>query len=254
MDLILIESIDSRDWMTGGHVIQDPFSEEYFWFDQSEFDSDPLDSLDSFDLDSGRDNWGWDEWGDLCVFRPHGYEPAYRYPLLVWITLEETPDQALRDWFPDISERNYVAAGVQLRRFDSVTQNTDRLVTSIREVAALYGIHPSRIWIAGQGAAADWALRLLPSITKLVQGVIAVTPQDMNTADSQLTRAVLGRDLFLVSDRNDADPCEALLEAWEAEGGRGNGLTIDSVAASRLEICRTLNEWLMQRVCSPAVS
>jgi hypothetical protein len=240
--------------MTGGHVIQDPFSEEYFWFDPSEVDSDPLDSFDHFDLDSARDNWGWDEWGDLCVFRPQGYEPAYRYPLLVWLTLDETPDQALRDWFPDISERNYVAAGVQIRRFDSVAQNRDRLVASIREVAALYGVHPSRIWIAGQGAAADWALRLLPSIAKFVQGVIAVTPRNLDPAEQQSASAARGKELFVVTDRHQADLAQALTEYWEIGGGQGRCLTIDAVAASRLVICRALNDWLMQQVCSPAAS
>jgi hypothetical protein len=249
------ELSDTTDWMSGGQVIQDPFSEEYFWFDESEWNSDPLESWDAHTLDSARDNWGWDEWGDLCVFRPHGYEPAYRYPLLVWLTLEETPDQALRDWFPDMSDRNYVAVGVRIRRTDSVARNADQVVTSIREVAALYGIHPSRVWIAGQDAAADWALRLLPSVSKLVQGVIAITPKALDPVEQHASQTLRGKQLFLVTEDNDeADLAMSLVEYWEMSEGQGQCLAVESLSTARLAICRELNEWLMRQVCTPARS
>lgn len=236
-------------------MIQDPFSEEYFWFDESEWNSEPLDTWDTHALDSARENWGWDEWGDLCVFRPLGYEPAYRYPLLVWLTLDESPDQLLRDWFPDLSDRNFVGVGVRIQKAESLARNAELVASSIREVAALYGIHHSRIWLAGLESGANWAMKLFSSLSKLTRGVIAIAPGQTECAEVPVPSSLKEKSLFLAcEDGLEWNWAEPLIEQWEAAQGQADCLTIETWGSSRLAICKELNIWLMEQVCAPSTS
>lgn len=235
-------------------MIHDPFSEEFFWFDEPEWDSHSLDSWESENLDPGRDQWGWDEWGSVCVFRPQGYEPQYRYPLIVWLSVDEPPQQALRDWFPDLSDRNYISVGIEIQRSDSFSQNADRVAIAIREVAALYGIHPGRVWIAGCGPAAEWSLWLLPHLSRLVSGAIALLPWIAEPLEQPALQAAVNKNLFLVSERGDANElADRFAEYWEMCGGDQDSFVVDSLMDNRLSICRELNRWLMRQV-SPAAN
>jgi hypothetical protein len=55
-------------------VIDGPISDDIFWFDESVNDSGFLDNDDDHFSSGSSDDWGWDEWGDLVVFRPIGHE------------------------------------------------------------------------------------------------------------------------------------------------------------------------------------
>ena len=232
-------------------MIHDPFSEDSFWFDEPDWTPDSLNSEDDFGLSPTTDQWGWDEWGELCVFRPQGYEPCYRYPLLVWLSVDESPDQTLRDWFPDVSDRNYLAVGIPLRREANLVQNAELVATSIREVSALYGIHSDRIWIAGTGAAAEWASWLLPHLSSVVAGLVAIAPWLDDPLDQPALQAATGKQLFLVTAEDDsAELAKSFAEYWEMCAGDFTMITVNSLEKSRIEICRELNLWLMKQVCS----
>lgn len=235
-------------------MIEGPFSEDYFWYDESESDpeflghwSDPLSPPSS-------DDWGWDEWGDLVVFRPIGHEPKYNYPLVIWLSQDAVPGVTLHDWFPDLSDRNYIGAEIQLRPGATDFQNADRVGVAIREVVAMYGIHRRRIWIAGVGEAADAVLRMLPLLSRLVSGGIAIAPTELDKSGLNAVHAAsVDQSLYLATViGDDTDLAESVAEYWEMIGGQCDLSEWESPATSRLAICRDLNTWLMQLVCSPA--
>lgn len=234
-------------------MIEGPFSEDFFWYDESESDPEFLDHWDDTLSAQSSDDWGWDEWGDLVVFRPVGYVPRYDYPLIVWLSLDAVPGVTLRDWFPDLSDRNYIGAEVQLSTELTISHHADRVAIAIREIVALYGIHMRRIWVAGAGAAADAVLQMLPSLSRLVVGGVAIAPTELDAAEPYSSQGVSGKTLYVATETGAATEAgESLREEWEIHDGDCHLSEWDSIEASRLAICRDLNVWLMQQVCSPA--
>ena len=182
-----------------------------------------------------------------------GYEPAYNYPLIICLSLDELTGVALHDWFPDLSDRNYMGAEVQLRAGSTDSQNADRVAVAIREVVAMYGIHMRRIWIAGVGEAADAVLRMLPLLSKLVTGGIAIAPRELDTSGLSSVHAAFDKSLYLASESGDeTDLAESVAEYWTMIGWQCALSEWESVVTSRLAICRDINAWLMQQVCAPA--
>ncbi len=231
-------------------MIEGPLSEDYFWFDESESDHEFLDHWDATLSSASNDDWGWDEWGDLVVFRPMGYEPEYKYPLVIWLSLDDVSGVTLRDWFPDLSDRNYLGAEVQLRVGSTDIQHADRVAIAIREVVAFHGIHKGRVWLAGTGHAADAVLRMLPILSKLVNGGIAIAPTRQTLQDHSVT---LGNSLYLAVEGSvEHVNAEVMTEDWERHAGRCHLTVWESIGTSRLAMCRDLNAWLMHQVCTPA--
>ena len=234
-------------------MIFGPISDEFFWYDESESAPGCLDPWPDPLSPQSPDDWGWDEWGDLVVYRPVGYEPGYQYPLVIWLSQDKVPGVTLRDWFPDLNDRNYVGAEVRLHPGSTVLQNADRVAVAIREVVALYGIHLRRVWIAGVGPAADTVLKMLPALSRLVSGGIAIAPGELEWVDPQTEQAAYDQTLYLATAASDVSEfAETLTESWNINGGRCDLTEWESIPASRLDLCRDLNTWLMEQVCAPA--
>ena len=233
-------------------MIEGPFSEDYFWHDESESAPEFLDHWNNSLSTQSHDDWEWDEWGDLVVYRPVSYEPAYKYPLVLWLSPDAVPGVTLRDWFPDLNDRNYVGAEVQWLDGSTAIQNADRVAVAIREVVALYGIHLRRIWIAGVGPAADAVLQMLPALSRLVTGGIAIAPCKLDPSDLHSVQAASDKSLYLATQFGaDCEVAPSLAEHWTINGGPCHLTERISKDASRLALCRDLNTWLMMQVCAP---
>ena len=234
-------------------VIFGPFSEDYFWYDETESTPEFLDHWDNSQSAPSNDEWGWDEWGDLVVYRPVGYEPGYKYPLVIWLSRDEVPGVTLHDWFPDLSDRNYLGAEVRLLSGSTAIQTADRVAVAIREVVALYGVHPRRIWIAGVGEAADSVMRMLPGLSRLVSGGIVIGPVELQPLAQSSALTAWGKSLYLAAGTgDDSDIAESVAEYWNLSGGQCRLAEWESLETSRLALCRDLNDWLMEQVCAPA--
>lgn len=236
-------------------MIFGPFSDEFFWYDESESDPEFLAPWHDPLSPQSNDDWGWDEWGDLVVYRPVGYEPGYKYPLVIWLSRDEVPGVTLRDWFSDLSDRNYIGAEVRLLPGSTVLQNADRVAVAIRELVALYGIHLRRIWIAGVGPTADAVLQMLPTLSRLVSGGIAIAPCEPAPAVFHAAQAVCDKSLYLATQfGGDREVSHSLAEYWDIHGGQCHLTERIPMDASRLALCRDLNVWLMGQVCAPVES
>jgi len=236
-------------------VIHGPFSEDFFWYDDNESDPELLDHWDDHLAPQSSDDWGWDEWGDLVVFRPVGHEPGYEYPLVVWLSLDDLTGVTIRDWFPDLSDRNYLGVEVQLFPELSASQNANRVSLAIREVAAVYRVHRRRIWIAGAGRAADCVLRMLHAMTGPWTGGIAIAPTQLEllTEYSPSGAAEQTKTLYLATESgDDHEAAQTILEDRDQSEFSGHLTAWESIEASRVAICRDVNEWLMQQVCALA--
>ena len=234
-------------------MIFGPFSDEFFWYDESESHPEFLDPWHDALSPQSPDDWSWEEWGDLVVFQPVGYESRYEYPLVIWLSLDQVSGVTLRDWFPDLSERNYVGAEVRLLPGSTILQNADRVAVALREVVALYGIHRQRVWIAGVGSAADEVLQLLPALSRLVSGGIAIAPCAPVPSDFHSTEAACEQTLYLATQIGDVrEGAASQAEHWDINGGPCHLTERVSMDASRLALCRDLNAWLMGQVCAPA--
>jgi len=104
--------------------------------------------------------------GGLPVFVPHGYEPAYDYPLLVWIDDPLGDRVDLARVMPRLSLRNFVA--VQAGGGSAAAwQAVDR-------VSARLSVHPRRVWLVGHCAGGTAAFRIACHHPESFAGVVSL--------------------------------------------------------------------------------
>lgn len=104
--------------------------------------------------------------GGVSVFIPQGYEAAYDYPLLVWLSDPLAPGFDLGRCMARVSLRNFVAveaAGGETAAWHAIDRVTNRL-----------SIHPRRIWLVGQAAAGTEAFRIACRHPESFAGVVSI--------------------------------------------------------------------------------
>jgi len=120
-----------------------------------------------------------------CLMSPVHYEPAYAYPLLIWLHSAGTSEREIHQIMPLISERNYVALGIRgpvsrgaghlwPQTAESIAAAEQRLLESIATARDQFNVHPQRIYIAGFEAAGTMALRLALRNTDRFAGAISL--------------------------------------------------------------------------------
>ncbi len=120
------------------------------------------------------------DWAAFCpselaagpaLFAPVHYEPAYRYPLVVWLHGPGGDPNELQRVMPLLSLRNYVAVAPQGPRRAGmgftwpledrgVVRSSDRLAEALDMAEKMFNVHPNRIFLAGVGDGGTLALRL----------------------------------------------------------------------------------------------
>ena len=120
-----------------------------------------------------------------AVYRPEHYEPAYAYPLVVWLHGDGGSEADLRRVMPQISNRNYI--GVALRGNTSLEKGhgwsldeagMTSLIEDVRAVAVSlrreYHIHSERIYLAGFGSGATAAVEVMLRQPEWFGGVLSL--------------------------------------------------------------------------------
>ena len=187
--------------------------------------------------------------GGLPVFIPQGYEAAYDYPLLVWLSDPLGPPVDLGRCMARVSLRNFVAveaAGGVTAVWQAVDRVTDRL-----------SIHPRRIWLVGQEAAGTEAFRIACRHPESFAGVVSLGgsfPLD----ESLFARIDAVRRLPMLycctaADATGAtDRTDRMLRLFHAAGAT----LAMRIYPRRRDLAATaladVNRWLMDEICGPA--
>ena len=107
-----------------------------------------------------------------CLFIPDTYSPTYSYPLVVSLHDDEASEDRLWNWFPRISENNFLGLGLRgpfpsrigmpgqyrwIGRRPDASQAVIR--NSIQATTSEWNVHPDRIVLFGEGNGAIVALQ-----------------------------------------------------------------------------------------------
>lgn len=141
------------------------------------------------------------------LYIPNHYEAGYAYPLIVWITAADAPQDALKTTMRRISDRNCLAVAV---RPDSARRLEDQLVETVRAVRKKYHVHSERIYLAGIGDQATRALKIGLARPEWFGGIIALDPV-LPSQYRWLSRfeALQGKRVFLAADSHNPAQIEA---------------------------------------------
>lgn len=122
---------------------------------------------------------------------PLHYEPGYQYPLIVWLHGQGEDERQLLRVMPQISIRNYVAAGPRglvlsglwrphrqgygwEQTEASIQEAERRIFDAITLAAKKYHVHPRRIFLAGFDAGGTMAFRVAMSRPERFAGVLSL--------------------------------------------------------------------------------
>lgn len=124
----------------------------------------------------------------LQTFLPHGYEPNYAYPLLVFLHGEGASEEKVLKLAPRLSRRNFICIG--LRGPVSVgsgespayswggTAEQDHIeeyvIRSIEQTRRKYHIHSERVYLAGFNEGAEPAFRLGLNQPEKFAGIVSL--------------------------------------------------------------------------------
>ena len=132
----------------------------------------------------------WDRPLPVRTFLPHGYEPRYPYPLLVFFHGQGGNEEQILRLAPRLSRRNFIciglrgpvnvgpsrdgALGYSWGGESNTTLLEDYLVRAVQQTRANYHVHSERVYLAGFAEGATVAYRLGLSMPEKLGGVISL--------------------------------------------------------------------------------
>lgn len=193
--------------------------------------------------------------GAARVFLPQGYEPGYRYPLLVWLPGEEAFD--LGRMMNRVSLRNFVA--VQAAAAAAGDDPADPVWDAIDRACGRLSVHPQRIYLVGQGAGGQAAFRIACRHPRAFAGVVSLGggfPLDEGLFAGVADVRRLPMLLCCPRDADDAtvaatDRTLRLFHAAGAQLALRIYPTTAGGAATRAMLA-DVNRWIMDGVCGAA--
>lgn len=195
------------------------------------------------------------------LFLPHNYTPSYRYPLICYLHDDNASDRDLANWFPLISDQNFLAVAVRapfptasgipgsyrwsLRRPDATG---GVILEAIRAVGERYSIHRERVYLMGEGigGVAGFQHFLLQHVLNEdnlseVQGLICLgLPEDWPELLPPVSQGE-GR-LLLCNSRSDAGQQAALDGLTEA------GFHVSHAHVGDGSITALINHWVLETI------
>lgn len=197
----------------------------------------------------------WVQGVGTAVFIPENVEPAYRYPVVVWLESSDSGFEA-RTWFPLISSRNALAISLQSDCPGAAGRNPSRreirrvldcVCESVEDVAEEIAVHPRGLFLAGHGNGAVMAAEVLCSEPERFAGAILVDPTVEAASVALRARSGARRSSMLVATRQDTT-------TPQQRNRLDLPLGIETVSRlSKSALARHMNHWLMAQLESVAV-
>lgn len=189
------------------------------------------------------------------LFLPQGYEPGYRYPLVVWIPDRQRPFDLGRA-MTRLSLRNYVAIETPAAAADpdaALWEAIDRC----RDSASL---HPDRIFLLGVGEGGTTALRMACRYAGEVAGGVSLGgPFPLDDGSLSRLPEVRRLPMLMCTDRDRCDreaaSIDRTLRVFHAAGATLAIRVYPSVQRLTRGVLADVNRWLMDNVlAAPAVT
>jgi hypothetical protein len=200
------------------------------------------------------------------LFLPQGYEPKYRYPLLIWLPDSRSSRFDLGRVMAQVSFRNHVAilpagpgrgslrssdtdaARGPLPQADREAGIWDALTRARREAS----IHPSRVFLVGQGDGGTDAFRLGCRDTDTFGGVVSIGG-GFPDGEATFSRLSSVRRLpMLLCCRQESETARGLdrtLRLFHAAGGTLAVRLYPQSGSLTAAMLADVNRWVMEQVC-----
>ncbi len=192
----------------------------------------------------------WLQGAGAAIFIPENVEPAYRYPVVVWLEASESGFEA-RTWFPLISSRNALAISLQPEYPGAAGGNPSRrdirrvldcVCESVEDVAEEIAVHPRGLFLAGHGDGAVMAAEVLCSEPERFAGAILVAPTLEVASIALRARSGARRSPMLVARRQETS-------TPQRRNRLDLQLGIETVSRlSKSALARHMNHWLMTQL------
>lgn len=198
------------------------------------------------------------------VALPDGYVPGYAYPLVLWLHQAGEDENEIDFILPQISERNYLGAGVRgnvtlscgydwSTTGDGLADIQQRLAEVLEGMQGTYNVHPDRIFLAGFGQAGSVALELLLSRPDLYKGAAAICSSYPKLAHPLMKFRLLHGRQVLLAAANDSP--QGLVAETVAQGRilYTAGMQVasrvyQSSAGLTEKMLRDLDHWIMSGI------
>ena len=185
------------------------------------------------------------------LFLPQGYEPGYRYPLLVWLP-EAGSSFDLGRAMSRLSLRNYVAIETQAEPADA----DQALWDAVDRSTAAASIHPQRIFLIGVGQGGTSALRLACRHAAEVAGVVSLGgPFPLDEGSLARLSDVRRLPMLMCTDRSRCDQQAAsidrTLRVFHAAGATRAMRVYPSARRLTRGVLEGVNRWVMETVVGP---
>lgn len=185
------------------------------------------------------------------LFLPQGYEPGYRYPLLVWLPDAERPFDLGRA-MSRMSLRNYVAIETPV----SPTDADAAMWEAVDRATEGASIHPERVFLIGVGQGGTTALRLACRYAKEVAGAVSLGgPFPLDEGSLARLTDVRRLPMLMCTDRQDCDRQAAAIDrTLRVVHAAGATLAMRVYPTTRKltrVVLEDVNRWLMETVTGP---
>jgi phospholipase/carboxylesterase len=195
------------------------------------------------------------------LFIPEHYEAKYPYPLLVWITDDGVPCD-LASVMLDVSTRNFFGLAFPVPRAsaeeaadeDRSAFLLDAMKDAVLTVRRRFHIHSERIYLAGFGAGAGWALQLVLQKPEWFGGaaVLGGRVGSMKEALAQFGNLQGKRVLLGVGGREGNGAVDELARTSQLLHSAGVNVETQLFDSGREATARLLNQvnrWVMDGIC-----
>jgi len=196
------------------------------------------------------------------VFIPDHYEPGYAYPSITFLHDSESSELKLGDWFPNISERNFIGIGVRAPfpvntgmpgQYQWSVRRPDSSLGAIREthqnVSEWWTLNPEKMFLMGEGIGAIIALQafylqqsgLMEGFSPIAGVICRNLPENWTQHLPALYGVGGGRILMM-------DEISQPSEAAVVDQLRESGVEFTHAAVSEELVASTINEWCMNTI------
>lgn len=199
------------------------------------------------------------------LFIPEHYEAKYAYPILVWLTDDGVPCR-LASLMTDVSTRNFFGLAFPIPRrpvqdlVPSAEGEPSFLLSALRDavltVRRQFHIHSERIYLAGFGEGAGWALQLVLERPDWFGGaaVLGGRVGSMKEALARFGNLQGKRVLLGVGGRDAAGSADELTDASTALHSAGVNVETQLYDAtnngSTAHILGQVNRWMIDGIAS----